>query len=333
MNMIQSAGFLVLISFCIETSNCEDYNPSSTNKIDDVRTVDLTVQDSERNRELPIRVYLPRRQADGPNSQPSPVVLFSHGLGGSKEGSVYLGEHWAAHDYVAVFLQHPGSDESVWKEQGFGNRMAAMREAASAKNLMLRLKDVPVVIDQLEAWNNEPNHALVGRLDLSKIGMSGHSFGGQTTQGVCGQAFPLVGQRMTDKRISAAIVMSPSAQERGNIEQAFGSVSIPWLLMTGTRDTAAIGGQTVESRRKVFPALPDGDKFELVLNGAEHSAFTDRPLPGDSQKRNANHHRVILALSTAFWDTYLKKDAEAKSWLNGEGAQRTLESEDVWNKK
>jgi hypothetical protein len=83
----------------------------------------------------------------------------------------------------------------------------------------------------------------------------------------------------------------------------------------------------------VFPALPPGDKFELVLNGAEHSAFTDRPLPGDSEKRNANHHRAILALSTAFWDAYLKNDAEAKTWLNGDGAQRMLESEDVWNKK
>ena len=333
MNIIRSVGFLTLLTVCVETTKCEDYNPSSTDKVKDVKTVDLTVLDSDRSRELPIRVYLPPSQNTASNSPPAPVVLFSHGLGGSRAGSVFLGKHWAAHGYVAVFLQHPGSDESVWKGQRFANRMTAMREAASAKNLMLRLQDVPAVIDQLEAWNKEPNHALVGRMDLSKIGMSGHSFGGQTTQGVGGQSFPLVGQRMTDKRISAAIVMSPSTPERGNVDQVFGSVSIPWLLMTGTHDTAAIGGQTVESRRKVFPALPPGDKFELVLNGAEHSAFTDRPLPGDSEKRNANHHRAILALSTAFWDAYLKNDAEAKTWLNGDGAQRMLESEDVWNKK
>jgi hypothetical protein len=40
----------------------------------------------------------------------------------------------------------------------------------------------------------------------------------------------------------------------------------------------------------------------LVLHNAEHSVFTDRPLPGEREPRNPNHHRVILALSTAFWD-------------------------------
>ena len=333
MNFIRSVCLLWFMVVSIKAVCGDDYNPSSTELIEKVKTIDLNVVDTNRNRDVPIRVYLPEKQSAAPNGEPAAVVIFSHGLGGSRNGSSYLGKHWAAHGYVAVFLQHPGSDESVWKDQRLANRMSAMREAASARNLMLRLQDVPVVIEQLELWNVQANHVLEGRMDLKKIGMSGHSFGGQTTQGVCGQSFPVVGQRMTDNRISAAVVMSPSAQERGNTSQAFGSVSIPWLLMTGTHDTAAIGGQTVESRRKVFPALPPGDKFELVLHGAEHSAFTDRPLPGESGKRNANHHKVILALSTAFWDAYLRDMPEAKKWLAGDGAQRMLESDDVWNKK
>jgi hypothetical protein len=103
--------------------------------------------------------------------------------------------------------------------------------------------------------------------------------------------------------------------------------------MTGTHDTAAIGSQTPESRRLVFPALAPGDKFELVLDKAEHSAFTERPLPGDQQQRNPNHHRAILALSTAFWDAYLREDAAAKAWLTGDGPRRVLEPGDVWQKK
>ena len=75
------------------------------------RIVDLTVHDAARNRDIPLRVYLPT------NTAPAPVVLFSHGLGGSRTGSVFLGEHWAARGYVAVFLQHPGSDDSVWKDK------------------------------------------------------------------------------------------------------------------------------------------------------------------------------------------------------------------------
>ena len=32
------------------------------------------------------------------------------------------------------------------------------------------------------------------------------------------------------------------------------------------------------------------------------SALGDRALPGESGQRNPNHHRAILALSTAIWD-------------------------------
>jgi predicted dienelactone hydrolase len=164
--------------------------------------------------------------------------------------------------------------------------------------------------------------------------MSGHSFGAVTTQAVSGQKFPLAGNSNTDKRIEAAIAFSPSGT-RGTIDpkQAFGDVKIPWMLMTGTKDTAPIGDQSVKSRLSVFPALSAGDKYELVLDNAEHSAFTDRPLPGDKENRNPNHHRVILALSTAFWDAYLRNDPQAKAWLDGEGPQSLLESGDKWQKK
>jgi hypothetical protein len=41
--------------------------------------------------------------------------------------------------------------------------------------------------------------------------------------------------------------------------------------------------------------------------------FTERPLPGDREQRNPNHHRAILALRTAFWDAYLCIDAAAQA--------------------
>ena len=239
-------------------------------------------------------------------------MLFSHGLGGTREGNAYLGQHWSGRGYTVVFLQHPGSDDTVWKDQPLAKRMAAMDQAASAKNFLLRAQDVRRVLDQLDLWNKEKGHALAGRLDLTRVGMSGHSFGAVTTQAVSGQSVPFGGQRYTDPRIRAAIALSPSSPRRGDPATAFGAVKIPWLLMTGTLDTALIGDADVASRLRVYPNLPATiDKYELVLNGAEHSAFTDRALPGDRAPRNPNHHRAILAISTAFWDTYLRDDAAA----------------------
>ncbi|PZR73669.1 MAG: dienelactone hydrolase [Chthoniobacterales bacterium] len=283
---------------------------------------DLTVHDAARNRDIPVRLYLPA------NEKAEPVVLFSHGLGGSRAGSKFLGEHWAARGYLAVFVQHPGSDEAVWKAAAPGQRLAAMREAASLENFLLRVKDVTAVLDQLEAWNK--SGPLAGRMDLTKIGMSGHSFGAITTEAVSGETFPASGRTLADSRIRAAVIFSPSIPTSMSPERAFGDVRIPWLLMTGTLDTAPIGHADVKSRLAVYPALHGAPKYEVVLDKAEHSAFTDRALPGDQAPRNPNHHRVILALSSAFWDAYLRGDKDALAWLNGAGPRTVLEAADDW---
>ncbi len=169
---------------------------------------------------------------------------------------------------------------------------------------------------------------------MERIGMSGHSFGAVTTQGVSGQAF-MGRTRSTDPRIKAAVIFSPSSPRAGSPQRAFGNVKLPWLLMTGTNDTAPIGNVDVDNRLSVFPALPaDGKKFELVLHEAEHGAFTDREIPGERAKRNPNHHAAILAISTAFWDTYLKSDVQANALLMSQEKIRSLlEPRDRWQQK
>lgn len=289
--------------------------------------LELTAHDAGRGRDIPLRVFLPAAR------EPAPVVLFSHGLGGSRAGSSYLGEHWAARGYAVVYLQHPGSDSAVWQDAPPARRRRALEGAASADNFLARVKDVPAVLDQLERWNAVKGHALSSRLNLAAVGMSGHSFGAVTTQAVSGQRF--LGELLSyaDPRLRAALAFSPSSPRRGSPASAFGGVGIPWLLMTGTRDVAAIGHADVASRLAVFPALPPGGKYELVLAGAEHSAFTDRALPGDRAPRNPNHHRAILALSTAFWDAYLRGDPDARAWLDGAGPATILEPQDRWQRK
>jgi predicted dienelactone hydrolase len=283
--------------------------------------VNRTVTDRARHRVLPVRVYLPA------SSGAAPVIVFSHGLGGSVSTCAYLGEHWAGHGYVAVFVQHPGSDEGVWKDVPVRKRMSAMREAASLQNLKLRVEDIRATLDQLARWNRTAGDPLHGRLDMARVGMSGHSFGALTTQFLGGE----LGLR--DPRIKACVIMSPSAPRASGASRAFRSVAIPWLLMTGTRDVAKIGHADLASRLAVYPALPPGGKYELVLFDAEHSAFTDRALPGDSAPRNPNHHRAILAISTAFWDAWLRGDASAKQWLDGAGPRSVIEPKDRWQHK
>ena len=301
----------------------DSYNPLMPTEGGPRKVLDLVVRDGERQRDLPVKIYLPK------SSGPAPLILFSHGLGGSSRGYSYLGTQWAGRGYVVVMIQHPGSDESVW--QGNSDPAAAMRQAANGKNFILRMQDVSVVISMLGLWNKEAGNPLRNRIDMEKIGMSGHSFGALTTQGVSGERLGFLGIKFTDPRIKAALCLSPGSPAFGNPSKAFGTVKIPWMLMTGTNDVSLIGRQNLASRLGVFTALPAGGKYELVLNGADHMAFTDAPIPRSTS--NANHHKVIDALSTAFWDAYLKGDKVAKAWLDGEAAQAILTAADTFRTK
>jgi predicted dienelactone hydrolase len=63
-----------------------------------IKIIDDSIYDSARKCAIPIRVYLD--QSHGPK----PVILFSHGLGGSRENNGFLGKYWAAKGYVSIPL-------------------------------------------------------------------------------------------------------------------------------------------------------------------------------------------------------------------------------------
>ncbi len=289
--------------------------------------VDLDVVDAARGRTIPVRVWLPAAAGA------LPVILVSHGLGGSREGPAYLPRHWRFRGYAVVCLQHPGSDEAVWRDLPFAERLPALTAAANLENTLARYADVRAVLDALGTWTAEAGHPCAGRFDLAHVGMTGHSFGAVTSQGVAGQAIRGGRRPFTLEAIDAALLMSPSPPRAGDAAAAFGAVSIPWMIMTGTLDGSPIGSTTPAARREVYEALPAGGKYELVLFEAEHQAFGDRPLPGSTRPRDPNHHRAILALSTAFWDATLRGDEAAKAWLESDAPRTVLAEGDAWRWK
>lgn len=296
--------------------------------IDSVQELRFEPIDAARSRAVPVKVYLGRSRS------PQPVVLFSHGLGGSRENNVYLGRHWAAAGYAAVFMQHASSDNEVLKSARAGQKLAALKAAVGAVASRERFADVPFVIDQLELWNKQSGHALRGKLNLEKIGMSGHSYGAVTTLAVAGRKFPL-NRSFSDDRIDAFFAMSPQPGKGQEPAKAFGHIPQPFLCMTGTKDASPIDPTVKPStRREVYAAFPAGDKYQLVLDGAEHFAF------GDSRGfrtrgRNPKHHPAIQEISVHFWNAYLKDDADSRQWLqSGRPVSATgLGTSDVWEWK
>lgn len=288
--------------------------------------IEQIVNDTKRNREIPVLIYLPT------SKNPAPVILFSHGLGGSRKNSAFLGNYWALRGYLCVFMQHKGSDNSLLKGGSWMDGGLKLLEAADKKNFILRVDDTHAVIDQLGEWNKNNTHPLFSRLNLDQLGMSGHSFGAQTTEAVSGEQFA-DGSEFKDDRIKAALAMSPGIIPENPPEKAFANVTIPWFLMTGTEDTLSPFGSFMEKSALIYRSLPPGDKYQLILEKGNHFTFGGNRSSEPIDLKSPNHLRSIAALSTAFWDAYLKNDSSAKEWLNGDSPAQILDKEDQWIKK
>jgi len=280
--------------------------------------------DESRKREVPVKIYYP---ADLKGR--APVIIFSHGLGGSREGYEYLGRFWAENGFISVHLQHAGSDEAVWK--GKRELLAEMRKAAANPvNAVERVKDVSFALDKLEKINNQSG-PLKGLIDLQKIGLAGHSFGANTTLLIAGQRIILPGGQelsFADNRVKAAIPMSaPVPSNRNNLEKIFGAIALPCLHMTGTLDDSPICETRAEERRIPFDYIKKADQYLVIFKEGDHMIFSGRPrwaaLSGRGQKDEA-FQEMIKELSLIFWKAYLEEDRKARAWLREGGAQKYL---------
>lgn len=291
-----------------------------------VATILLDWRDTARDRAVPAKIYYPR-DAKGPLQ----IIIFSHGLGGSRQAAAYLGQHWASHGYVSVHLQHIGSDNAVWQNQQ--RPMDQMRKAAAdPSNAISRPLDVSFAIDQLEKMN-AADSALAGRLDMKKLGVAGHSFGAYTTMAVAGQVFVGIGARqrnLADARVKAAIPMSVPVPKARDLDTVYGSIKIPILHMTGTLDDSPIGDTKAADRRLPFDHGKGPDRYLVIFQGGDHMVFSGRSGLRGNRAKDDVFHDLIRISTTAFWDAYLNGDAAAKAfladgWADALGKDATLE--------
>ena len=242
-------------------------------------------KDTKRDRDVPVKAYFP---TDG--SGPFPVILFSHGLGGTREGYEYLGRQWAASGYVVIHLQHPGSDDSAWR--GKEHPMISMQEAASAKNGYDRCLDVNFVIDQLDALNKD-DPKVKGKLDTTSIGMAGHSFGANTTMLVIGQRLRggLGGEPAAGERADEEVQLEGEAEDEGDEEVARAEAR------AGEREERleVPGGERDQSG---FRTQPDADLRPAIrTTGGPHCRARrhhhhDKIVDARHRGRDSRHHRA-----------------------------------------
>lgn len=285
-----------------------------------VATRDADWFDATRQRAVPVRVYLPAASDSAAAGDPSagnaasgttkwPLVIFSHGLGGSRLGYSHIGQHLARNGFVALHLQHAGSDRAVW-QGGPLTLLGNVRDAASEANAVARVQDVSFALTTLLADRE------LGRLiDTQAIAVAGHSYGANTAMLIAGASIEREGKRINyaDARIKAAILLSaPPFHGEGNQAAVLRDVRLPTLHITGSDDVIRVPGygSDVADRIGVFrdmPAARPDMKFLAIFEGGEHSVFTDRT----RSERALAIKTATRDLCVAFLQGVLKGDVAA----------------------
>jgi pimeloyl-ACP methyl ester carboxylesterase len=289
----------------------------SVSPVGTYRPVDFSWTDAERSRAVPARLYWPDIAKPGAQV---PLVVFSHGLGGSRFGYSYLGRHWASLGIASLHVQHEGSDRAVW----FGNifkLVSNLQNAASEQNAVARAKDVSFAISQLLE-----DSEYAASVDRKNIAVAGHSYGANTAMLIGGATVLREGKPLTlrDERVKALVLISaPPFSGEGDMADILKPMTIPTLHVTGTEDIIRVPGyrSDLQDRLAVFDAQAFPRKMITVFKGATHSIFTDR-IDRAGLELNEKVKRATRELSGLFLRAVLRGDSPSymDEWAKNENA-------------
>jgi predicted dienelactone hydrolase len=278
---------------------------------------DIVLHDAKRNKDLHVRIFYPNEPG------PYPVIVFSHGAGGSQSCCEALTRHWATYGYVML---QPTHDDSTVQRRNAGeediNFLIAVRDALKKPALwQSRPQDISFVLDSLPVLQKRIP-ALAGKIDAEHIGVGGHSMGAFTADAIAGALVDLPNHpatNFTDSRVRAVLLLSPQGPgEFGLTDHSWDHVTLPLLSMTGSLDLGA-GNQGPDWKKIPFERSQPGAKYHVFIEGANHMSFirAKTVLPGRATEGDS-----ILgftnAASLAFWDAYLKADPAAKIYLQSD---------------
>lgn len=198
-----------------------------------------------------------------------PVIVMQPGMGRVPTDYTVYAENLASHGYV-VFGINPtySADITVFPDgrlilrstRGTIPDSATMAAANQDANRIEKVwaDDAVFVMDQLESLNVDPSSRFYGRLDLTRIGLFGHSLGGATAFGVC----------ETDPRCRAGADLDGtlwSAERQGILQR-------PFLFMAEDNcgnDCTAMHQAYADSKSAAY---------YLSIQGTRHFNYSDLPL-------------------------------------------------------
>ena len=285
--------------------------------------------DPARGRSIPYKLYLP----DGDDTLP--LIIWSHGLGGTRDGAGFLARFIAAQGYAHLHIQHDGTDDSLWRDRPDLHPWDAVRQnmPLSWQVVKDRYLDMPFVVAQLKS-GQAFNPDILTRFDLDRMGLCGHSFGALSTQIAAGQwtgVSDAQKERFACDDFTTGILYSPSPNIRLTLPdtQIYGDLLFPLLFMTGTRDDSPLKDFDYQDRIAIYQNAGGQDHALMVMNGADHMVYNGSRGQLESYDGIEDHQRQICEASLAWWNAHLKQDEAAKDWLDAGGLEKLTGLETV----
>lgn len=256
----------------------------------------VMLEDVSRDRSYPADIYYP--QDLGQIEGSIPVVVLSHGLGSSRVLFGDFAEHIASYGILVALPEHIGSN----KERQDRVRKWLDDELFDPSEFFDRPQDVSFLLDELERLNDAE---FQGRLDTTKVGVIGHSFGGYTALALAGgtvdfdrvqrlcrldagidvglvllltcrslalQSSPEAVQLLTsgelqDDRVALVIAFNPVSNLFG--ETGMGRIQVPVVMAGGTDDIAT---PILREQAEPFTWLTTPEKYLIATERLSHNA-------------------------------------------------------------
>ena len=234
------------------------------------------------------------------NGSPFPVVMLEHGLGMTPELYTSLGEELASFGFVVVATNHtftsmitvfPDGRSAIYTPPWPTNVERKEQGAAMGRYVDVWVADVRFVLNEFQRLNRDDKFWR-GHLDLQRVGIVGHSYGG-TTAGMATKG---------DDRILAGVNLDGSVYP--GMESPI-NVGKPFMTIT-TESTSNIHSELTGS---------PGNRYAVTIKGSNHMSFLDVQLlttkfgqRNDSSKIDQVMNMLVTTrtIVVEFFSKYLK---------------------------
>jgi predicted dienelactone hydrolase len=181
-----------------------------------------------------------------------PLVIFSHGNGGTRHQNTFWCDYLASHGYIVVSADHTGNARMTI----LSGKVIPMQGSERGNSAKDRPKDVIFLLDKMIEWDKGADKRFAGHIDTARVAISGMSFGSFTSHWAAD----------ADPRFTAVVAMSGAPETHTNL-------TVPTLRMLGTEDRTL--GERGNALIRKNHEIHKGPAYLLEMKNGGHYSFTD----------------------------------------------------------